>query len=308
MVIPESAFSRQRLPGLRPVWVTGAGGLIGSHIVRVAPQYAPQFEVIALTRPALDLADFGAVEGKFRQDRPQLIVHCAAMSRSAGCQADPVLAKKINTGVTAHLAALAADIDFIFFSTDLVFDGRQGDYVESDLPNPLSVYGETKAAAEQSVLKNGRHTVLRAALNYGFSPGGHQSFNEELQAAWRAGKSVKLFFDEFRCVIPAAITARAVWDVASNGAGGIYHLAGSERLSRLQIGRWVAARCPELDPRIESCSLRDYHGPPRPADVSLNCGKIQRLLSFRLPAFSQWQGDENWFFRKVGVWDGDFVA
>jgi dTDP-4-dehydrorhamnose reductase len=275
------------------VWVTGAGGFLGSHLLRAAARYAPQFEVVALTRSVLELGDFEAVEKKFRADRPELIVHCAAVSRPVACQADPVLAKKINTEATAHLAALADGIGFIFFSTDLVFDGSRGNYVESDPTNPLSVYGETKVAAEQFVLKNSLHVVLRAALNCGASPSGSHSFNEEIQAAWRAGKSVKLFCDEFRSVIPASVTARAVWELAPRIPGGIYHLAGSERLSRWEIGRRLAARCPQLNPRVESCSARDYQGPPRPADVSLNCAKIQRLLSFPLPAFSQWREEEN---------------
>jgi dTDP-4-dehydrorhamnose reductase len=143
------------------------------------------------------------------------------------------------------------------------------------------------------VLENPRHIVVRLALTYGHSPRGNHSFNEDLKASWRAGKSVKLFFDEYRCVIPAPVVARAIWELAARGSGGIYHLAGSERLSRLEIGKLVAARCPELNPQIEATSSRDYQGPPRPADVSLNCAKIQRLLSFPLPAFSHWGDEEN---------------
>jgi dTDP-4-dehydrorhamnose reductase len=104
--------------------------------------------------------------------------------------------------------------------------------------------------------------------------------------AWRAGESVKLFIDEFRCPLPASVTARAVWELARARCAGLYHLAGSERLSRAEIGRVVAARHPELEARIEDCSRRECSGPPRPADVSLNCGRVQALLSFPLPAFS----------------------
>jgi nucleoside-diphosphate-sugar epimerase len=62
----------------------------------------------------------------------------------------------LNVEVTKLLAELAAEIQFVFFSTDLVFDGRKGNYVEADAVNPLHVYGETKAAAEEIVLKNPR--------------------------------------------------------------------------------------------------------------------------------------------------------
>jgi dTDP-4-dehydrorhamnose reductase len=213
-------------------------------------------------------------------------MHCAAMSRPADCQADPAAAWRLNVAAAAHLASLAAESGFLFFSSDLVFDGRKGGYVETDPPNPLHRYGETKAAAEEIILRNRRHIVLRAGLNSGASPSGRRSFNEEMAAVWRAGGIVKLFIDEFRCPLPAAVTARAVWELARPGCAGLYHLAGSERLSRVEIGRVVAARHPELKTRIEVSSRLEYQGPPRPADVSLHCGKAQALLSFPLPAFS----------------------
>jgi len=268
-------------------WATGAGGLIGNHLVRAAAEFAPQFDVVPLLRSDLDLTDFAAVEKRFAAERPALVIHCAAISRAADCAANPAAARRINVEAAAHLAGLAADARFIFFSSDLVFDGERGNYVESDAPNPLNLYAETKVAAEEIILRNLRHTVVRVGLNSGQSPTGGRSFNEEMAAIWRAGKSVKLFHDEYRCPIPAAVTARAVWELVAAGCVGIYHLAGSERLSRLEIGRIVAARCPGLETRIEAASRGDYHGPPRPADVSLNCQKLQRLLTFPLPAFSQ---------------------
>ena len=74
------------------------------------------------------------------------------------------------------LAELAAEIPFFFLSTDLVFDGQTGNYDESAPVNPLSIYAETKAAAERIVLANPRHTVLRLSLNGGTSPSGRPRF------------------------------------------------------------------------------------------------------------------------------------
>ena len=236
----------------------------------------------------LDLTDFASVEKRFRADQPSLIIHCAALSQSPACQADPGLAKKINFQAAAHLAVLAAEIDFIFFSTDLVFDGRKGNYIETDAVNPLGVYAETKVQAEQAVLANPRHTVIRTSLNSGASPTGTSAYNEQMQAAWKKGLAVKLFFDEFRSPIPASVTARAVWELAGQRPSGLYHLAGSERLSRAAIGELAAARHPQLNPRIQTCSLREYQGAPRPENASLNCSKIQKLLSFPLPGLSQY--------------------
>jgi len=272
-------------------WITGAGGLIGHCLAETKSPGAARFEIIPLTRPMLDLTDFAAVEKRFRADRPSLVIHCAALSQSPTCQANPALAKQINFQATAHLAALAEEIDFIFFSTDLVFDGRKGNYIETDAVNPLGVYAETKLQAEQAVLANPRHTVIRTSLNSGASPNGTSAYNEQMQAAWKKGLTVKLFFDEFRSPIPASVTARAIWELAGQRPSGLYHLAGIERLSRTAIGELAAARHPELNPRIQTCSLREYQGAHRPENASLNCSKIQKLLSFPLPALSRYLRD-----------------
>src|ERR1035441_5863833 len=162
-------------------WVTGAGGLIGHCLAETKTAEAAQFEIIPLTRLMLDLTDFASVEKRFCAERPALVIHCAALSKSPARQANPALANKINVGATAQLAALAAGADFIFFSTDLVFDGRKGNYIETDAVNPLSVYGETKVQAEQIVLTNPRHAVIRTSLNSGVSPNGTSAYNEQLQ-------------------------------------------------------------------------------------------------------------------------------
>jgi dTDP-4-dehydrorhamnose reductase len=275
---------------MRParVWITGAGGLIGSHLARAAAALGDRFSVAGLTRADLELTNRGAVERRFRDDPPDCIIHCAAVSRSPVCQADPTFARRVNVDTVRHLAGLSADRSFILFSTDLVFDGQRGGYVETDPVNPRSVYAETKAEAERIVLANPRQIVIRTSLNGGESPTGDRGFNEELKRAWAAGQVLRLFTDEFRCPIPASVTARAVWELVIAGATGLYHVAGAERLSRWQIGQLIAGRWPQLHPRIEPGRLRDYAGAPRSPDTSLDCGKAQRLLSFSLPGLSRW--------------------
>jgi dTDP-4-dehydrorhamnose reductase len=274
-------------------WITGAGGLIGSHLVAAAREFAPDWQIVELTRERLDLTDFTAVREAFHRDCPRLVIHCAALTRSPTCQAQPELARRVNVDVTRVLAELAADRPFIFFSTDLVFDGQKGGYVETDLVNPLSIYAETKVAAERIVLANPRHTVVRTSLNGGVSPTGDRGFNEEMRRAWERGRSLTLFTDEFRCPLPAAVTARAVWELVACERPGLYHLAGAERLSRWQLGHLIAARWPQLHPSIKPGSLRDYAGPPRAPDTSLNCDKIQKLLSFPLPRLSEWLAENS---------------
>ena len=273
---------------MKAVWITGAGGLIGSYLVRAAPRFAPDATLVALTRDRLELTDAAAVRAAFRLQSPQLVIHCAAITSSPECEANPALARKINVEVTALLAELAADIPLFFMSTDLVFDGRIGRYDETAPVNPLSLYAATKVAAEQIVLANPRHTVIRTSLNGGTSPTGDRGFNEQTRRAWQGGRTVRLFTDEYRSPIAAEVTARAIWELAALNRPGLYHVAGSERLSRWQIGQLLAARWPELKPGIEPSSLKEYTGAPRSPDSSLNSAKAQALLSFRLPGLTEW--------------------
>jgi dTDP-4-dehydrorhamnose reductase len=271
------------------VWITGAKGLIGNYLVQSAPRFVPGWRIRALTRADFDLLDFAAVKREFKKDCPQMVIHCAAITAVADAQKNPGLARRVNCDVTRLLADLAEDSRLVFFSTDLVFDGRRGNYVETDPVSPLTFYGETKVIAETIVLENPRHLVVRTSLNGGTSPSGKRAFNEELRTALQAsGQGMTLFTDEFRCPIPAIETARAVFELAQKNCAGLYHLAGAEKLSRWQIGQLLVARWPEAKDRIRPGSARDFTGPPRALDTSFNITKIQNALSQPLPGLTEW--------------------
>jgi dTDP-4-dehydrorhamnose reductase len=269
-------------------WITGANGLIGNYLVQTALKFASQWQVRALTREQFDLLDFETVQREFKKDKPQLVVHCAAISTITDAQENPGLARKVNVEVTKMLAEFAAEIPFVFFSTDLVFDGRKGNYVETDPVNPITFYAETKIAAEEIVLKNPRHLVVRTSINGGISRAGNRGFNEQLKPALRNSTGMKLFTDEFRSPAPAIETARAVWELAGKNCAGIFHVAGAERLSRWQIGQLLVQRWPEIKTKIEPGSAKDFPGPPRAPDVSLDISKVQKVLSTPLPGLSEW--------------------
>jgi dTDP-4-dehydrorhamnose reductase len=269
-------------------WITGANGLIGYYLAQTAPQFAPRWRVRALTRSDFDLLDFNAVRREFQKDQPQLVIHCAAITTVSEAQKNPDLAWSMNVELTQMLAELAAEVQFIFFSTDLVFDGRRGNYGETAIPNPLHLYGETKAAAEQMVLKNPRHLVVRTSINGGTSRAGNRGFNEQLRHSLKTGQGMTLFTDEFRSPIPAVETARAVGELAEKNCTGVYHVAGAEKLSRWQIGRLLVKRWPEITTEIKSGSAKDFAGPPRALDTSLDISKVQKVLSAPLPDLTQW--------------------
>ena len=287
---------------MRPrVVITGAAGLIGQYLVKTAPRWAPQWDVQGLTRADLDLTDHVAVERAWQRFQPSAVIHCAALSRTKDCEQDSQLARRVNVEATAHLARLCTDIPFIFLSSGEVFDGRREWYQEDERPTPINVYGKTKAEAEQPVLQNPHHTVVRIVLTAGTSGNGDRSFVEDMCRTAKAGKNVTLYADEFRCPLPAGVIARAVWELAARRQPGLYHLGGSERLSRWEIGEVLRPWYPELNGRLVKGSSQDHRGAPRPADLSLNCEKIQRCLSFPIPGFRSWLDGR--MRRDTDLWD-----
>jgi len=281
--------------------ITGAAGLIGQYLVKTAPRWAPVWDIQGLTRADLDLTDRANVERTWQSIKPNAVIHCAALSRTKACEQDPEQARRINAEITAHLAQLSQAIPFIFLSSGEVFDGSTGWYGETDEPNPINVYGQTKLEAEQAVLQNPRHTVVRIVLTAGTSETGDRSFVEDMYRTAKAGKDVTLYADEFRCPLPAGVIARVIWELVDREQPGLYHLGGSDRLSRWEIGETLLPWCPELKGHLMKGSARNHVGSPRLADLSLRCDKIQSLLSFRIPGFREWLAGRS--RRDADLWD-----
>ena len=259
-----------------------------------------------ITPRCVDLEDEGAMRHAFAQAAPDAIIHAAAMSQIAACHADPAKAQRVNVDSTALLASRAPsrqggaksaqrssaptaakadkatgarspmappcrDGALIYLSTDLVFDGEQGGYRETDVPTPVNVYGRTKLEAESHVLALDQHTVLRLPLIISPSLVGRPKFFEQLTTSLREGKPVTLFDDEWRAPLTAEDVAQAVALALTHRVTGLFHLAGPQRLSRYEIGVAVA-RGMGLDPApIRRASRLSMQSPePRPRDTSLN--------------------------------------
>lgn len=283
------------------VIVTGTAGLIGQYFVRSAVRWAPGWEVCGLSRADLDLTDHAAAEQVWRRLKPNAVIHCAAVSRTTECERNPQVARRMNVDTTAYLARLSRDIPFIFLSSGEVFDGKAGWYQETDEPHPINIYGKTKLEAEQRVLENPRHTAVRIVLTAGASQYGDRSFVEDMCRSVKNGKQVTLYGDEFRCPLPAGAITRSVWELLDQDAPGLYHLGGGERLSRWEIGQALLPWYPELQGHLVEGSAGEHTGASRPADLSLDCEKIQALLSFPIPGFRSWLKDRK--RQGIDVWD-----
>ncbi|MEO6002819.1 MAG: SDR family oxidoreductase [Opitutus sp.] len=233
------------------VFLTGSSGLVGAalaraasrrghHVVGVVGRYRGDLEGVA-EKLTMDLTQPELVKRSLLDVFPDVIVNCAAISEPAACDADPIGSEAMNVGLPRILAEVATHLGarLIHISSEQVFDGeRETPYAEPDEVRPINLYGRQKLASERDVLRAAPTTaIVRAPLLMGDSPGGRRGLHERMLLDWSAGRTPRLFTDEFRQPCTAENLAEVLLELAERpGEAGVFHWAGMELLSRYDLG------------------------------------------------------------------------
>ncbi len=216
---------------------------------------------------SLDLRDRDAVMAAIVTAAPDLVVHPAAFTAVDLCESEPELADAVNVGGTQAVVAgaRAAGARVLYVSTDYVFDGTKvGPYVESDPPNPRSVYGRTKLAGERT-LDDG-DTVARTSWLCGRH--GPNMVKTILRLA-ASQPTLRFVDDQVGHPTIASDLARVLVDLAEAGDAGIFHTTNQGPVSWYGFAREVLAATGDDPDRVEPCSTADLQ-PPRPAPRPAN--------------------------------------
>ena len=232
--------------------ITGASGFIGGHLTK---QAGPAWRIAgtrhrhetSLNGPdeliQLDITDKKSVMSAMEAISPAVVIHCAAITNTEYCANNKELSEAINITGTENiaLASASAGAHLIFISTDLIFDGKNGYYDETTIPNPVCFYGKTKFEGEKIVSKiNNSYAIARLAWTYGKSINHAKNFLDRMINSFEQNEQVNLFFDEYRSPAYVQDICAALLALAQNRMPGIFHLAGPERISRLDFGYKVA--------------------------------------------------------------------
>jgi dTDP-4-dehydrorhamnose reductase len=230
------------------ILITGSSGFLGRYLIKYAP--LENDTIIAQYRqkqPESYGAEVKFLPLDFMQDeweipaqfQPDFIVHTAAIASLDECEIKPDICQLMNVEATKKMVDFAASHEcrFIFISTDVVFDGKKGNYAEFHEPNPINVYSRSKFEGEQYVLQNHPDAVVvRPALFYGLALNGRPSFTETMLKNLYAGKQVFLFTDQIRTPILVNDLAKAIWELIRLDFKGAIHLGGPQRVSRFEMG------------------------------------------------------------------------
>jgi len=278
--------------------VLGKNGQLGWELQRAL---APLGEITALDFPEIDLLQANRLCQQLRDLQPEVILNATAYTAVDRAESEADIALEINGIAPGKLAETAANLGavFIHYSTDYVFDGQKGSsYLESDPPNPLSVYGRSKLAGEQAVAEaGGAYLVLRTSWVYSLR---RDSFVAKVLSWARQNQTLRIVSDQVSNPTWARMLAETTALLLAKGSPdiydwihsrrGLYHLAGSGCASRYEwaqaILRYDPRRAEQTVREIQPARTEEFPTPAqRPLYSCLNCDAFSRQFGLQLPAW-----------------------
>ncbi|MEE9187748.1 MAG: dTDP-4-dehydrorhamnose reductase [Anaerolineales bacterium] len=284
------------MPGLL---LLGKFGQLGWELQR---SLAPLGDIHALDYPEINLVQYDRLSEVLREINPSVIINATAYTAVDQAEKETETAMAINAHAPRKMAewALANEAALIHYSTDYVFDGKKGSpYLETDKPNPLGMYGESKLAGEMAIEDvDCAHLIFRTSWVYSIR---RDSFVTKVLGWAQKQPELRIVDDQVSnptwCRMLAQTTALLLATAGKNPHGwfnerrGLYHLAGDGYTSRLEWARMILKFDPHRDQQIvrdlQPAKTSDYPTPAqRPLFSALNCDKFYDTFSLRLP---DWQ-------------------
>ncbi len=282
--------------------VTGANGLLGQHLM--VELVKRNYGVLAIGRGEnrnssfigkyldMDITDAVKLRDVVVSNKPDVIIHAAAMTQVDECEKDKQACYNVNVSATRFLIDAAKEIDarFIYISTDFVFDGQTGPYDEHAEPSPVNYYGSTKMAAEKAVMESGLHwSIIRTVLVYGNTVEGTRSnLVSWVKSSLEEGKSIKLVGDQHRTPTFVGDLVKGILLVLEKPIDGIFHISGKENLTPYDMGL-ATAKYLHLDENLlEKVDTRSFpQAGVRPLKTGFIIDKAREELGFEPLSFQE---------------------
>ncbi len=287
------------------ILLTGVNGLLGSQLAQILLEQG--YKVIGIGRgPAsckftateefcyyeADISNDFSMQQIFEKETPDIVVHAAAMTQADECELYPEKCELINVQATTQLlvSAEACSKHFIYLSTDFIFDGEKGDYSEADEPGPLSTYGFSKLKSEAIVETSTiTWTIVRTCLVYGkVTEGGRGNIISWVKQNLENHQSIKVVDDQWRTPTYVIDLAMGILLIIQQKASGIFHIAGPDKLSPLQMAYKTADNFGLNKDLIVPVNASNFSQPARrPLKTGFNISKAKKELGFSPIGFDE---------------------
>ena len=275
---------------MKKVLLIGAKGQVGQELQVTLPQLG---EVISIGREELDLTNSEKIGQLIREIHPDYLVNAAAYTAVDKAETEPDLAYAINAIAPKIMAESAEKIKakFLHISTDYVFDGRKNTpYLETDLTNPLGVYGQSKLRGEEEIKTvNSQAIILRTAWVYGSY--GKSNFVKTMLRLGKEREELKVVVDQVGSPTWAKDIAAAITHLLINAdnPAGIYNFTNSGVASWFDLTKAIFEEAkisgiPLKIQRVIPITTAEYPTPAvRPAYSVLSGQKISQQLGYIPP-------------------------
>jgi dTDP-4-dehydrorhamnose reductase len=273
--------------------ILGGQGMLGTDLVKICER--DNFDVKVFDLPEFDITDHRQL--KEALDNVNIIVNCAAYTNVDGAESEKELAYQVNTEAVGRLGSLAkkADAWLLHLSTDFVFDGQlDRPYIETDLPNPINEYGNSKLSGEKLLGESGcRHCILRVEWTYGQAG---ENFITKLLRLAKNQEFLKVVDDQIGSPTSTIEVANVISKLLSIKPEGVFHFASSGYVSRYGIAEFIFDKL-SMDVNLLACKTSDFaSAAERPLNSRFDCSKIQALLE---EPIESWQVSLESYLRRL---------
>jgi dTDP-4-dehydrorhamnose reductase len=251
--------------------IIGHTGLLGSKILAKSGFQTYPDRRIDVTTP--EIAQY------IEKVAPDIVIHCAAFTNVDLCETQREKAWLTNVTGTENVVTACAAIHakLVYISTDFVFDGTGRMYTEEDRPNPINYYGKTKLEGEKIVQEMDDYIIVRTSVLYGWHH--HLNFVTWVLSQLQSENDIRIVTDQYTCPTLADNLAEVVLELCEKDVTGLYHITGTERISRYDFAKKIADSLgldASLMTPIKSEDLAQKA--PRPKDSSLSTQKIKVII------------------------------
>jgi len=265
-------------------FITGANGQLAMEFTSSMVQRGLNYTVFS--KDQLDITDFKKTEKIISEEKPDILLNCAAYNLVDKAEDEPAKAFKINSEAVSNLAAICKrhNIFLVHFSSDYVFDGRKGDlYTEDDQPNPLNVYGQSKLKGEEAICEQ-LEDYLIFRLSWVFGDGQQNFFYKLLQWA-EEKRSLQIVSDEISVPTFTRDVVKFTLKALEEDLRGVYHLTNKGQCSRYECAKYYF-RKKGIDTEINSVLSGHFSSKAkRPLFSAMSSAKICKELNIEIPAW-----------------------
>lgn len=286
------------------ILITGSNGLLGQNLIALFLKDKKSYEIFGFSKgknrsgrtdfeyQSIDITKKELLIEKTVQINPDFIINTAAMTNVDACENDRIGCFDLNVNVVQNLTDICSEINahLIHLSTDFIFDGEKGNYTETDAPNPLSYYGETKLLSEEILEKSTiNFTILRTILVYGLvNDMSRINIVLWVKESLENKKEITIVDDQFRTPTFVEDLALACKISVDKKATGVFNISSNQLLSIFEIAQEIADVF-DLDKSlikpISTSTLNQTAA--RPNTTGFDLSKTNRVLEFYPKSFKE---------------------